>query len=51
MRDGKVKVFVGVAGNFVRAMSDSDVTEDALRKLPADGADLDEAEPVAHRLR
>jgi molybdopterin-dependent oxidoreductase alpha subunit len=32
MRDGKVKVFVGVAGNFVRAMSDSAVTEDALRR-------------------
>jgi len=31
MRDGKVKVFVGVAGNFVRAMSDSAVTEEALR--------------------
>ena len=31
MRDGKAKVFVGVAGNFVRAMSDSDVTEAALR--------------------
>ncbi|MFL6089587.1 MAG: FdhF/YdeP family oxidoreductase [Aeromicrobium sp.] len=32
MRDGKASVFVGVAGNFVRAMSDSAVTEDALRK-------------------
>ncbi|MGN6723672.1 MAG: FdhF/YdeP family oxidoreductase, partial [Marmoricola sp.] len=31
LRDGKASVFVGVAGNFVRAMSDSDVTEDALR--------------------
>ncbi|MER6937842.1 molybdopterin dinucleotide binding domain-containing protein, partial [Nocardioides sp. NPDC127514] len=31
MRDGKAKVFVGVAGNFVRAMSDSTVTEAALR--------------------
>jgi anaerobic selenocysteine-containing dehydrogenase len=31
MRDGTAKVFVGVAGNFVRAMSDSDVTEAALR--------------------
>ncbi|KQZ70555.1 FdhF/YdeP family oxidoreductase [Nocardioides sp. Root151] len=31
MRDGKASVFVGVAGNFVRAMSDSDVTEQALR--------------------
>ena len=31
MRDGKAKVFVGVAGNFVRAMSDSEVTEAALR--------------------
>jgi molybdopterin-dependent oxidoreductase alpha subunit len=33
MRDGKVKVFMGVAGNFARAMSDSAVTEDALRRL------------------
>ncbi|KAA1424154.1 FdhF/YdeP family oxidoreductase [Nocardioides antri] len=32
MRDGKASVFVGVAGNFVRAMSDSAVTEDALRR-------------------
>ncbi|MBM7519024.1 FdhF/YdeP family oxidoreductase [Nocardioides nitrophenolicus] len=31
MRDGKARVFVGVAGNFVRAMSDSEVTEAALR--------------------
>lgn len=31
MRDGKVKVFMAVAGNFVRAMSDSAVTEEALR--------------------
>ena len=32
MRDGKASVFMGVAGNFVRAMSDSDVTEQALRR-------------------
>jgi len=32
MRDGRASVFVGVAGNFVRAMSDSDVTEEALRR-------------------
>jgi len=32
MRDGKASVFVGVAGNFVRAMSDSVVTEEALRR-------------------
>jgi molybdopterin-dependent oxidoreductase alpha subunit len=31
MRDGKARVFVGVAGNFARAMSDSDVTAAALR--------------------
>ena len=31
MRDGKAKVFMGVAGNFVRAMPDSAVTEQALR--------------------
>ncbi|MEQ6899683.1 FdhF/YdeP family oxidoreductase [Nocardioides sp. YIM 152588] len=32
MRDGRASVFFGVAGNFVRAMSDSDVTEEALRR-------------------
>jgi molybdopterin-dependent oxidoreductase alpha subunit len=31
MRDGAASIFVGVAGNFVRAMSDSLVTEAALR--------------------
>ncbi|MET8468160.1 FdhF/YdeP family oxidoreductase [Streptomyces sp. NPDC006422] len=31
MRDGRAHVFVGVAGNFVRATPDSDVTEQALR--------------------
>ncbi|MFD9926387.1 FdhF/YdeP family oxidoreductase [[Kitasatospora] papulosa] len=32
MGEGQVKVFVGVAGNFVRAAPDSDVTEDAMRR-------------------
>ncbi|OIJ25672.1 FdhF/YdeP family oxidoreductase [Nocardioides luteus] len=32
MRDGRAKVFMGIAGNFVRAISDSDVAEAALRK-------------------
>ncbi|MGW8379841.1 FdhF/YdeP family oxidoreductase [Streptomyces sp. ODS28] len=31
MRDGKAKVFLGVAGNFVRATPDSEATEAALR--------------------
>ncbi|MCP2336403.1 FdhF/YdeP family oxidoreductase [Actinomadura rupiterrae] len=31
MRDGKVKVFFGMGGNFVRATPDSDVTEAAMR--------------------
>ncbi|MFF8842043.1 FdhF/YdeP family oxidoreductase [Streptomyces sp. NPDC015127] len=31
MRDGKAAFFLGVAGNFVRATPDSDVTERALR--------------------
>ncbi|MET9080726.1 FdhF/YdeP family oxidoreductase [Streptomyces sp. NPDC004237] len=30
MRDGHAKVFLGVAGNFVRATPDSDVTEEAM---------------------
>jgi hypothetical protein len=32
MRDGAASAFIGVAGNFVRAMSDSGVTEAALRR-------------------
>ncbi|MGW7285449.1 FdhF/YdeP family oxidoreductase [Streptomyces sp. NPDC054847] len=32
MREGRIKVFLGVAGNFVRAAPDSDVTEDAMRR-------------------
>ncbi|WP_134768050.1 FdhF/YdeP family oxidoreductase [Nocardioides sp. 1609] len=31
-RDGEAKVFFGLGGNFVAAMSDTTVTEDALRK-------------------
>ncbi|MCW2753149.1 MAG: oxidoreductase alpha (molybdopterin) subunit [Marmoricola sp.] len=31
-RDGRAKVFFGLGGNFVTAMSDTTVTEDALRK-------------------
>ena len=32
MRDGRAKFFLGVAGNFVRATPDSDVTESAMRR-------------------
>ncbi|MFJ5677468.1 FdhF/YdeP family oxidoreductase [Streptomyces sp. NPDC093097] len=32
MRDGDASVFLGVAGNFVRATPDSDVTEEAMRR-------------------
>jgi molybdopterin-dependent oxidoreductase alpha subunit len=32
MRDGQAKVFVGFAGNFVRATPDSELTEQAMRK-------------------
>ncbi|MGI5135151.1 MULTISPECIES: FdhF/YdeP family oxidoreductase [unclassified Streptomyces] len=32
MRDGKAKFFLGVAGNFVRATPDSEVTEQAMRR-------------------
>ncbi|MFB7507855.1 FdhF/YdeP family oxidoreductase [Streptomyces broussonetiae] len=31
MREGRIKVFLGVAGNFVRAAPDSAVTEEAMR--------------------
>lgn len=31
MRDGRIRVFMSVGGNFVRAMSDSDVTEAAVQ--------------------
>jgi molybdopterin-dependent oxidoreductase alpha subunit len=33
MRDGKVKVFMGMGGNFVRATPDSEVTERAMRNV------------------
>ncbi len=32
MRDGKIKVFMGLGGNFVSAMSDTEATEHALRQ-------------------
>ncbi|MFJ9812584.1 FdhF/YdeP family oxidoreductase [Streptomyces sp. NPDC101158] len=32
MREGRIKVFLGVAGNFVRAAPDSEITEDAMRQ-------------------
>ncbi|MBT2410626.1 FdhF/YdeP family oxidoreductase [Streptomyces sp. ISL-12] len=32
MREGRIKVFLGVAGNFVRAAPDSEVTEEAMRR-------------------
>jgi molybdopterin-dependent oxidoreductase alpha subunit len=32
MRDGRVKLFLGLAGNFVRATPDSAVTEQAMRR-------------------
>ncbi|MEU4657975.1 FdhF/YdeP family oxidoreductase [Streptomyces sp. NPDC023723] len=32
MRAGRIKVFLGVAGNFVRAAPDSEVTEEAMRR-------------------
>ncbi|POX57224.1 hypothetical protein C3489_00425 [Streptomyces sp. Ru71] len=32
MRDGRAKLFLGVAGNFVRATPDSQVTEEAMRR-------------------
>ncbi|WP_437066168.1 FdhF/YdeP family oxidoreductase [Streptomyces sp. enrichment culture] len=32
MREGRAKVFLGVAGNFVRAAPDSEVTEEAMRR-------------------
>jgi molybdopterin-dependent oxidoreductase alpha subunit len=32
MREGRIKIFLGVAGNFVRAAPDSAITEEAMRK-------------------
>ncbi|MEU7315539.1 FdhF/YdeP family oxidoreductase [Streptomyces sp. NPDC007083] len=32
MRDGRIKLFLGVAGNFVQAAPDTAVTEEAMRK-------------------
>ena len=46
MRDGRAKVFVGFAGNFVRAMPDSEFTE-GRSELPTDRPYLDQAQPLA----
>jgi formate dehydrogenase major subunit len=32
LRDGEARVFMGMGGNFVAAMSDTEVTEDAMRR-------------------
>ena len=47
MRDGKASVFIAMGGNFVAATPDTEVTEAALRRLRADRARLDQAQPLA----
>ncbi len=51
MHEGKVKVFVALGGNFLSATPDTHYTSEAMRALPADRADLDQAEsrPPDHR--
>ena len=46
MRDGRVKVFFAMGGNFVSATPDTAVTEQALRQLPAHRARVDQAQPL-----
>jgi hypothetical protein len=45
MRDGRAKVFVGVGGNFVRAMSRQRRHRGGAARVLADRADLDQAQP------
>ena len=51
LRDGKAHVFIGLGGNFVQAAPDTDVTADALRRAAADGAGVDQDQPLAPGLR
>jgi anaerobic selenocysteine-containing dehydrogenase len=57
MREGRIKVFLGVAGNFVRAAPDSATAEEAIRKCRltahlredgsgAEGGDIKGGSPV-----
>lgn len=43
LRDGRAKVFFAMGGNFVRAMSDSDVTESALERAEPHLSRVDQA--------
>ena len=47
MRDGRVKVFIALGGNFVAATPGHRGHHEALRELRADRAGLDQAQPLA----
>ena len=51
MRDGKVRVFMGMGGNFVSAAPDTEVTETGDAQLRAHRARVHQAEPVPRRHR
>ena len=51
MRDGKAHVFVGLGGNFVQAAPDTAGHRQGAGQHPADGADLDQAQPLAPGVR
>ena len=47
MRDGKVRVFMALGGNFVAATPDTRGDRGRAARLPAHGPGLDEAQPLA----
>ena len=47
MQAGKVRVFLALGGNFLAATPDTSFTSQALAAMPADGADLHQAESFA----
>ena len=51
MRDGKAHVFFALGGNFVSAVSDTEVTDARPATYPPDRAGLDQAQPLPRRHR
>ena len=49
LADGRARVFFAMGGNFVSAVSDTDVTEEAMRTRRAHRARLDQAQPLPRR--
>ena len=47
MHEGKIQFFLGMGGNFLAATPDTEYTAEGAAEMPANGACLHEAEPVA----